>query len=276
MFLEILKAKEASMILDAMGSWLVSFTPFFFLCLMIPSFIIGDNDPEKTKRKIIELAIPATMIVAWILLTDAFQNFSEQQTVYTRMSFILWTALVGAGIYGGASLISVIPQPKALFLNRKHTKPLWAAFFFIIGTSVTITVSNVHLSSLISFEASRLYSALMLVTFFRLRKKRGHVSVAMMARSSLTVGKVILGISYLWMLSDLSDPSRLGGALAVGVVGSMYSLLAYCLLTLLKPLFQSTMCPKEEVHLNMGRFFWTHLFLIAAQVILVFFAVGYS
>jgi ABC-type spermidine/putrescine transport system permease subunit II len=114
----------------------------------------------------------------------------------------------------------------------------------------------------------------MLVAFLRWRKQRGHVSVAMMARSSLTVGKVILGISYLWMLSDLSDPSRLGGALAVGVVGSMYSLLAYCLLTLLKPLFQSTVSPKEEVHFNMERFFGTHLFLIAAQVTLVFFAVG--
>ena len=262
------------MTLSAMGSWLVSFTPFFFLCLMLPAFLAGNNDPAKTKRKVIELAIPVTMIFAWILLVDILQNLSDQQAAYSQTTLILWTVLVGAGIYGGASLISVTPQPKALFVSRQSAKPLWAACLFIIGLLVTMGVSNVYAGSFISFEALGLYWVLISIAFLRLRKQRGHVSVEMMARSCLTVGKVILGISYLWMLLDLNDPSRIGGALAVGVVGSTYSLLAYCLLTMLKPLFQSIPSPKEKVHLNMGRFFWTHLLLVAAHVTLVFFVVS--
>ncbi len=332
------------MTFSAMGSWLVAFTPFFFLCLMLPAFLAGNNDPAKTKRKVIELAIPVTMIFAWIICVNTLMNLSNEQSLCTRMTLVLWTMLVGAGIYGGASLVTVksplkikppflkrgnresisgsfllmitpflwgsalpigqkayetggisslmmsllmvmfiavpptfwayaIMEKKEVWLEK--TKPLTALWFFSVGFLVTLCVSfRIWPGVIVSAEPFGLYVALMLFAYLRLRKQRHIVSVKMLARSSLTVGKVMLGISYLWMLTKLDDHSDLGSAVALGHLGSMYSLLTYCLLTLLEPLFQCIPSSKEEVHLNMVRFFWIHLLLVAAQVTLIFFVIN--
>ncbi|MBL90424.1 MAG: hypothetical protein CMH56_01240 [Myxococcales bacterium] len=263
---------------EVMSLWVMRFAPLFGFGFVGPALLSGGFQPARTRQLFLLLALPIGALSSWVGMVSFHQSYSTPARQCAVFCAILGCLLFWSVIYGTA-FFAPKNEPLPYRLTIKDIKkPVLAVTSFAMGWWMTFAISDLSFGVIFQIEPLVVFACFMMLAWVRMRNQSSRVSNEDLAKVSLRMGQLIMGLSCMFLIGHevfFPDASqRLGQFMVVGVNGSIYSLLFYIVLTLLKPLDGLSTAKGPASEMAMVQFFWTHLGLLGLHVMVVLWAVG--
>ena len=250
-----------------MQSWPVELIPLIFFGLVLPSLLSGGFQPALVRQKVVEMSLPIGAIGAVIIMVQLLANLSDPSHLTPALIGLFAHMVLWGGFYFAARLTKTEPLRDRTPFASHSILPVIAVLSMLFGWWTSAALSN-SISSYLSWDGFLGFFVFWggLTLLRRLRNQE--LDVMSMAKVSVQAGCLTMLTGFAWMNMNLDDPSRIGPAMAMALLGGVYSLLFHQILILLSPLSPQIHFKKPGVGMIYGYLF--HMTFLAANWVLLF------
>jgi hypothetical protein len=250
-----------------MHNWPLELIPLIFFGLVVPSLLSAGFQPALVRQKVVEMSLPIGAIGAVIIMVQLLTNLSDPSHLTPAIIGLFSYMVLWGSFYLAARFTNTKPlRDRTPFLSRSIL-PVLAVLSMVLGWWMSVALSGV-IASYLSMDGFLGFIVFLggLTLLRRLRNQQ--LGVMDMAKVSVQAGCLTMLVGFAWMLSNLDDPTRVGPAMAMALLGGVYSLLFHSIVILLSPLSPQIHFKKPGVGMVYGYLF--HMVFLAANWVLLF------
>lgn len=250
-----------------MQSWPVELIPLIFFGLVVPSLLSGGFRPALVRQKVVEMSLPIGAIGAVIIMVQLLQDLSDPSHLTPALIGLFAHMVLWGGFYFAARLTKTESLTDRTPFASHSILPVLAVLSMVLGWWASVAITS-PISSYLSVDGFLGFIVFFGVVTLLRRFRKQELDVMIMAKTSVQAGCLTMLTGFGWMNMHLEDPSRIGPAMAMALLGGVYSLLFHQILILLSPLSPQIQFKKPEVGMIYGYLF--HMAFLAASWVLLF------
>jgi len=251
----------------AMHSWPVELIPLIFFGLVVPSLLSGGFQPALVRQKVVEMSLPIGATGAVIIMVKLLENLSDPSHLTPALIGLFAHMVLWGGFYFAARLTKTEPLRDRTPFVSHSILPVLAVLSMVLGWWASAALTSSISSYLCADGFLGFITFLGGLTLLN-RFRNQQLDVMAMAKLSVQAGCLTMLTGFGWMNMNLDDPSRIGPAMAMALLGGVYSLLFHQILILLSPLSPQIHFKKPGAGMIYGYLF--HMAFLAANWVLIF------